>query len=327
MNISTNEIRDTPTNEIRDTSTEIPTSFTLLFIRHGISCANLRKETMKMSMWSRIADHTRILDPGLTKGGIIKATKRGEMLRQAIRELNTHTPLVCASTLVRAQQTALLMMDPLITPDNQLHILPYMSEVGLFKTRDNTPRPLPAQLAFLQRQHPDMADIQDRLDTSSVERVTDANIPNLVKFKEFLGVFLRANAVATVVLFTHGNFIAKLLKSLGHPIEKSDRPNYVAYKIRGEFTDDSSNLTLSLDSSPEFTYALNDLNSQTSNAYRFKYLSSRTLKADIECRLEDEHQACEVDVCTPSVRMSGGGRSRRRLAATRTRRTTRRAAH
>lgn len=291
-----------------NTNTTTAKTFTLLFIRHGISCANLRKERTKKQF---LKDHTSIMDPGLTRGGIIKATERGAMLRQALAD----PPLVCASTLVRAQQTALFMLDPWITPENKLHILPYMSEVGLFKTRDNTPRPLPDQLEFLRRQG--ISDIEHRLDTSNLG-VPDANTPSLGKFKEFLGGFLAGEEDGqTVVLFTHGNFIAKLLKSLGYPIAKSDRPNYVAYKIVGEIGGDGE-LTMSLSSpAPEFTYAPAGLDSQTGDAYRYKYYTSRALTADIECRLEAENKgACEADVCSLGATMSGGSRGRGRSRRT-----------
>ena len=59
-----------------DFSEKRPKKNTILFIRHGISCANIRK---KLRIFT---DHTMILDPTLTIGGILKAQQRGKCLRE-----------------------------------------------------------------------------------------------------------------------------------------------------------------------------------------------------------------------------------------------------
>jgi len=136
---------------------------TIIFVRHGVSCANVRKKILN--------DYASILDPALTAAGILKAKTFGAHFKEELFNTilkpqaageNPQTPIVCASVLLRAQQTACFMLNPdkndeikhrspIITEANPLRILPYISEFSnkiaarLFgnetgQTNDNTPR-------------------------------------------------------------------------------------------------------------------------------------------------------------------------------------------
>ncbi len=73
----------------------------IILVRHGISCANLRKEA-KGRPW-----HTFVPDPELTYEGTRQAQIRGYFLRKKLEEYPM--PIVGASVLLRAQMTAYLM--------------------------------------------------------------------------------------------------------------------------------------------------------------------------------------------------------------------------
>jgi len=213
--------------------TSIPTMYNVVFVRHGISCANLRKEVNPHSFpWK---DHYKLPDPSLTPNGIAVAIKRGKALRE---KLNTdfpgQAPIVCASTLMRAQLTAYLMMYPKI-----VHVIPYISEVGFRQTPDNTPYSYKEQ--------------EEILKGVGITRKTNINKnyttikPNSDYFSTFLGGMIDNLYASQVdksqagkkyvkplfVIFTHGHFIEKLLKKNGiHLKGKGDRPNYSAWRFR-----------------------------------------------------------------------------------------------
>ena len=84
-------------------------------------------------------------DPELTRAGQEKAINRGIPFRAYLETHQLFNPIVTASVLMRAQQTAFLMMSPDYRNREYLEklaIVPYASEVGSalwFKTDDNTP--------------------------------------------------------------------------------------------------------------------------------------------------------------------------------------------
>ena len=99
----------------------------IILVRHGISCANLRKKAMGL------LSHTFVSDPELTQEGTHQAQIRGYFLRKKIEEdYPMMQPIVGASVLLRAQMTAYLMMYPPV-----VHMIPYVSETGF--GRDNKP--------------------------------------------------------------------------------------------------------------------------------------------------------------------------------------------
>jgi bisphosphoglycerate-dependent phosphoglycerate mutase len=121
--------------QLRAANTEI--TFSLYLVRHGVSCANLKK-AMKQQF-------TNYRDPELTRAGQEKAVQRGMLFREYLAAEGQGTPIVGASVLLRAQQTAFLMMSPDYTHQlylPELFVVPYISETGpsyWFQTDDNKP--------------------------------------------------------------------------------------------------------------------------------------------------------------------------------------------
>lgn len=104
--------------------------FKLILVRHGVSCANLKKARGDSFSSS-------YMDPELTRLGQIKAENRGVAFREELSARGMAYPIVMASMLMRAQQTAFLMMDT-----SQIYIAPYISEIGSkfwFKSTENIP--------------------------------------------------------------------------------------------------------------------------------------------------------------------------------------------
>jgi len=192
-------------------------------------------------------DYASILDPALTAAGILKARTLGAHFKdEFFKRFPRSHPVVCASVLLRTQQTACFMLkhdkndeenhrDEIITDRKPLHILPYISEssskiaVRLMgnetgQTNDNTPRDFPQQAAklpdgFPRKKYPEAFP-------------ADGNTPSVDKFKHFIHndpLFTGDNHV--FIIFTHGNFLMKLLDSMGLTITKEERPNYAAFSV------------------------------------------------------------------------------------------------
>jgi len=112
-------------------------SFKLILVRHGVSCANLKK-----AMGQSFSSYR---DPELTRAGQEKAINRGILFQEYLEAHELFNPIVAASVLMRAQQTALLMMSPDYRNEKYLEdivVAPYASEVGSafwFQTEENKP--------------------------------------------------------------------------------------------------------------------------------------------------------------------------------------------
>lgn len=84
-------------------------------------------------------------DPELTRAGQEKAVQRGALFRTYLSENGFQNPIVGASLLMRAQQTAFLMMSPDYDAQEYLKtlfVVPFVSETGprfWFQTDDNKP--------------------------------------------------------------------------------------------------------------------------------------------------------------------------------------------
>ena len=139
----------------------------IILVRHGISCANLRKEA-KGRPW-----HTFVPDPELTYEGTRQAQIRGYFLRKKLEE-EYSMPIVGASVLLRAQMTAYLMMYPPI-----VHMIPYVSETGFGS--DNKPD------FTTQQKKRDRNPLYVNMNVKQAEPwPEDANTPNWDKFCNFI---------------------------------------------------------------------------------------------------------------------------------------------
>lgn len=140
----------------------------IILVRHGISCANLRKEA-KGRPW-----HTFVPDPELTYEGTRQAQIRGYFLRKKLEEEYPTMPIVGASVLLRAQMTAYLMMYPPI-----VHMIPYVSETGFGS--DNKPD------FTTQQKKRDRNPLYINMNVKQAEPwPEDATTPNWDKFRNFI---------------------------------------------------------------------------------------------------------------------------------------------
>jgi broad specificity phosphatase PhoE len=209
-----------------------PDQLTVIWVRHGFSCQNLQS-TKKTAV-------VRKLDPELCKSGILHAIHAGTALQTKLRA-EGRTPIVGASVLMRAQQTAYLMLGNSLNNDNKIHILPYISESGPRLNMggreglgyDNIPLPLTRQREFYTLYMPGILNILDRenlyLDNKS-DYKSDYSLkdktPNLAEFKKFLASNFNKFIDRGLLLFSHGNVIRSLYTSLG---KKDDVVNCSAH--------------------------------------------------------------------------------------------------
>lgn len=180
--------------------------FKLILVRHGISCANLKKARGDLFASS-------YMDPELTRLGQIKAKNRGDAFRDALKRRGMAYPIVMASMLMRAQQTAFLMMDmPMteiviqnllsnwpITAPPKIYIAPYVSELGSrfwFKTADNIPYRPSEQLRImeLEGKTPFLneygQDSRERIESKRHPFPQDAIEPSPARFIDWLTTFI-----------------------------------------------------------------------------------------------------------------------------------------
>lgn len=218
-------------------------SYSLILVRHGISCANLKK-----ALGQQFLTYT---DPELTRVGKTKAINRGRLLRDYLEENNLTDPIVGASVLMRAQQTAFLMMSPDYRTEEylpELYVVPYVSEVGsswFYPREDN--RPLLDQvekIKVLRRLTPYLA-LPNKLRPVPNPLPVDAATPSPDKFVQWLQMYYPTlngpgeGPNRPVIIFTHGNYILQFIKYVmkrypgvhSDPVSKKDRPNYTAFKF------------------------------------------------------------------------------------------------
>jgi bisphosphoglycerate-dependent phosphoglycerate mutase len=158
-------------------------SFKLILVRHGVSCANLKK-----AMGQSFSSYK---DPELTRAGQEKAINRGILFQEYLEAHELFNPIVAASVLMRAQQTALLMMSPDYRNKDYLEkiaIAPYVSEKGpayWFQTDDNKPYRKEEQARILSIQYKTPALVGRRMYIPEPFPV-DAQTPSPAKFIQWL---------------------------------------------------------------------------------------------------------------------------------------------
>ena len=319
----------------------------IIFVRHGTSCANVRKETRAIY---RVLDRFYILDPGLTRKGIYDARKNGMKLRgKLISNYGKITPIVYASVLLRTQMTGYLMMNPDLTKGYKVHILPYISETGAGD--DNKPRNFDDQTKMLEELKPVFENIV-RVGYTGYkgDKQPDKLKPDFPMFIEELKKLCRDNkenkiksvtatqcsvknkivniserdtrtAYAPIVIVTHGHVLEEFFETMGRKLkDKSERPNFAAFRVY------FNNATGNFIKNPIDT---SDKNKKNHKQMSYFYPYDDKLKSDLvvrdECDWEKAHQACESDVCDPHASASStkyiGGRTRRKVRGKAQRRT------
>jgi broad specificity phosphatase PhoE len=313
----------------------------IIFIRHGTSCANLRKESIPGYRFT----HTDIVDPGLTRKGIYDAQQQGRKLRgKLIRNYGVIKPIVCASVLLRTQMTGYLMMNPNLNSEYDIRILPYISEAG--STNDNKPRNFKQQQEMLDRLEPTFIKMNRTGYTYYKEQAhLDKLEPNFPMFIEELKKLCNKNeenrigsvattqcslnkktvniserdtrtAYAPIVIVTHGHVLGEFFETMGRKLkDKSERPNFSAFRVY------FNNKTGKFIKNPIDTSDTNEKNhKQLSYFYQYDDKLKDKLDKTTECEWEDAHKACESVVCDPNANVTstqslGGRRTRKRTHA------------
>lgn len=135
--------------------------FDVIFVRHGVSCANMWKS-------KKSRRYTLYRDPELTQGGIKRSLELGvdkDNANESIKSSNNNANgrfknlgdaiqkywgenknyIICSSPLIRAFQTAYYMMGLNNEKNNEkskIHIIPAVSELSSYiTTPDNNPLP------------------------------------------------------------------------------------------------------------------------------------------------------------------------------------------
>jgi broad specificity phosphatase PhoE len=306
----------------------------VIFVRHGTSCANLRKESIPKYRFT----HTDILDPGLTRKGQDDAQKNGMKLRgKLISNYGDIAPMVCASVLLRTQMTAYLMMNPNLNNTYEIHILPYISEVG--NTDDNKPRNFAQQQEMLNKLAPTFDNMKrEGYKEYKGDNQSDKLKPNPAEFTKELKVLCMKNmgnliqsapstqcnvnkktvtiseqdtrtAYAPIVIVTHGHVLEDFFNQMGRPLkDKSERPNFAAFRVyfnhsTGKFIKNPIN---------------NEDKKQLSYFYQYDDKLKDKLDKNTECEWESQYPACESDVCDPNANVKstqhvGGRRTRKKV--------------
>ena len=170
-----------------------PPQFDLILVRHGISCGNLaKKKGQRLLQYS-------YTDPELTTWGREKAKVLGPYLKEELKR----DVVVGSSNLLRAQQTAFLMLKP-----EEVLIVPYISEKGMGE--DNRAFSKQGQKTILEQYT--CGDMEGaRMNWTYFDEAPKASTPSSAKFLEWLKREYRTLVKGVVgtplVFFSHGRFI------------------------------------------------------------------------------------------------------------------------
>ncbi len=193
--------------------------FNLILVRHGISCANLMKQVSLIPF-----AQTLYSDPELTIEGQKHALEFGKDFRQSLQNDNL-IPVIGASVLIRAQQTANLLFNP-----EKIYVVPYVAEIGA--TFDNIPRDKYRQKEIYKNIC--MPEIADKRNYDFFNDYKDGPRSNIASFKkwlrlEFNNLVNEPNKVLIIV--SHGKYIRHLIYSLGYKKELRETLNCEAHKF------------------------------------------------------------------------------------------------
>ena len=179
-----------------------PRGFTFYMIRHGASCANLAASSKRPDIASRYTD------PELTAEG----RRLARALRPYARKALPKPMVVGASTLLRTQQTAHLLLNP-----KKLFIIPYINEMGR-ESQESTALPSVLQESVLGEQLGDTRVVASK-DESYVRAAPAVSEKAQVDaFLAWLGHHINAitqDQTKTLVLVSHYQFLASLIKTTG----------------------------------------------------------------------------------------------------------------
>lgn len=200
----------------------------VIFGRHGTSCANVMKETSSISLINLRRRYYS--DPELSHSG----REQVETLQPLfLKKLKGEDPIVCASGLLRAQQTAYGL-----THADTIYIVPHICEIGIGD--DNVPLSKAKQEKILK-------------DTSQEELIPRRNFDyydsnnktSFSRFKKWFGhnwsSLSKGDSSRLFVFISHGLFIRKFIKNLPERIVLPETKNCQCYEL--SFTIDKNTVT------------------------------------------------------------------------------------
>ena len=182
-----------------------PITFNVIFVRAGISCANMRAH-MKM-------DYNGYIDPELTQKGIDNSEILKQTLTNKLIKFGNYD--IYSSPLIRAWETAHYMTD---TP---IDIIPCVSEVNNLKY--NVPLPYSDQLKIVNNIDPGISKRIQSDYRTPVPPVPVKYENSIVGLKKYLyDTFKEPPSIGTVspkthniVIFTHSGYIKKAIDESG----------------------------------------------------------------------------------------------------------------
>jgi broad specificity phosphatase PhoE len=222
--------------------------FTLIMVRHGISCANIDTDLVRKQSSK---------DPDLTRWGLYHAMRLSIPFQEALRRDGYSEYPVGASVLMRAQQTAFFMTH---TPDSytfpggmtnapcrSIHIMPFASEVvtqGDFDLvrevvssfqLDNQPQSIAEQsVAYNNLCSPFIVPCLNydfvTSKTNTIDYFPDAIVPNYTRMKYTLERLAKhAPFDKGMILFSHGKFIRHIYDTIKKttPTIKTPTPKHI----------------------------------------------------------------------------------------------------
>jgi broad specificity phosphatase PhoE len=178
-------------------------SFDLIFVRHGVSCANV------ISHEDKEQNKVKYYDPELTKAGISRTIELHPKLLDKINLFWKNEPYsINASSMMRAQETAYYMIAK--ETNKSINIMPHIAEKSLGAT--NTAFPKEKQLEMIGRRNPEIPKFlttnskDDRkhenfFSKSSCECFLDWANDHLEFFEK------GSDGVYRAVIFSHGLFL------------------------------------------------------------------------------------------------------------------------
>jgi len=220
--------------------------FEIIFVRHGVSCANQTKKLRGYGL------HTLYSDPELTKKGKEISIKLSTKLMENIDfKWKEKEWTIGSSPMIRAQQTAYLML----AKDNgkKITIMPHINETGI--TIDNNAMNKEKQKIIMNISTPG---ILSSLGADERDKQTLYNKSNFMKFKQWISKdglqYFGKNKdnVYRSVIFTHNDYLKNVFKKYVKNI-KFKNNNAVFFKLDTEKTgpDDITNIELN---------SINDIN-------------------------------------------------------------------
>jgi hypothetical protein len=189
-------------------------TYQLIFIRHAQSCGNIWKAKSKLTQIT-------YRDPEITETGIQTSLRLSGILQKKINMLWKNEPYsVCASQMIRAQETAYYMTK------KPINVIPHVAEDGI--TLDNFALTKEKQRAIIGGRNPKILE--------NLDKGIDSRIPQKFFDKSSMSAFLKwadnnpesfsigSDNVNRAIIFTHSHF---LVKSLGLKIKVKNNNGYI----------------------------------------------------------------------------------------------------